>query len=78
MTDNCTTGIWHNVKAISPDNPFDWRLLANGYLDRLAYERGMVDTSVPFEELRARSEVTARAKDCRPADDFSRRICEGL
>ena len=78
FTDNCTTAIWRNVRALSPDSPFDWRLLANGYLDQLAYERGLVDTSLPFAELRERSDITDRAKACGPQDDFSRCIREGL
>jgi hypothetical protein len=78
FTDNCTTAIWRNVRALSPENPFDWRLLANGHLDRMLYERGRIDTSLPFAELRARSEVTERAKACGSRDDFSRCIREGL
>jgi Domain of unknown function (DUF4105) len=77
FTQNCTTAIWHNVRALSPDNPFDWRLLANGYLDRLLYERGTVDTTLPFAELRERSDVTERAKAC-SGPDFSSCIREGL
>ena len=78
FTDNCTTAIWRNVRALSPDNPFDWRLLANGHLDRMLYERGRVDTSLPFAELRERSDITERAKACGSRDDFSRCIREGL
>ena len=78
FTENCTTSIWRNVRAISPGTAFDWRLLANGYLDQLAYERGLVDTSLPFAELRQRSDVTERAKACGSRDDFSRCIREGL
>ncbi len=78
FTDNCTTAIWRNVRALSPENPFDWRLLANGRLDRMLYERGRVDTSLPFDELRARSDVTARAKACGSRLDFSRCLREGL
>jgi hypothetical protein len=78
FTENCTTAIWRNVRALSPDNPFDWRLLANGQLDRMLYERGRVDTSLPFEELRQRSEITERAKTCGSRVDFSRCIREGL
>ena len=78
FTDNCTTAIWRNVRALSPGNPFDWRLLANGHLDRMLYERGRVDTSLPFAELRERSDVTERAKACGSRDDFSRCIREGL
>jgi len=78
FTENCTTAIWRNVRALSPDNPFDWRLLANGHLDRMLYERGRVDTSLPFAELRQRSDITDRAKACGSRDDFSRCIREGL
>jgi hypothetical protein len=78
FTENCTTSIWRNVRAIFPDNPFDWRLLANGYLDHLAYERGLVDRSLSFDELRRRSYVTERAKACPSSAEFSRCIREGL
>ena len=44
----------------------------------MLYEQGRVDTSLPFAELRARSDVTARAKACGDRDDFSRCIREGL
>jgi hypothetical protein len=77
FTENCTTAIWRNVRALSPENPFDWRLLANGHLDRMLYERGRVDTSLPFAELRQRSDITARAKACGSRADFSRCIREG-
>ena len=75
---NCTTAIWHNVRAIAPENPLDWRLLANGYVDQMLYERGAVDTSLPFPELRARSDVTERAKACASRPDFSACIRDGL
>jgi hypothetical protein len=78
FTDNCTTAIWRNVRALSPENPFDWRLVANGHLDRMLYERGRVDSSLPFAELRQRSDVTERAKACGSRLDFSRCIREGL
>jgi hypothetical protein len=78
FTENCTTAIWRNVRALSPENRFDWRLVANGRLDRMLYERGRVDTALPFAELRQRSDVTERAKACGFRPDFSRCIREGL
>lgn len=78
LTHNCTTQIRHHVEQIAPGNPFDWRILANGYLDRLGYERGQVNTSMPFEELRRRSDITARAKAAGDREDFSGVIREGL
>ncbi len=66
-------------KVVAPRSRFDWRLLANGRLYELAYEQGRVDTSLPLAELRARSDVTARAKGpCADRDDFSSCIREDL
>ena len=36
LTHNCTTTIWHHTKAVGVAHPFDWRLLAKGYLVDLA------------------------------------------
>ena len=58
---------------------WDWRILANGYIDELGYERGQIDTSLPFAELRRRSDITAKAKAAYAAgNDFSRAIRAGL
>jgi hypothetical protein len=78
LTQNCTTGIWRNVRAISPASRFDWRLLANGRLDELLYERGTLDTRLPLAELRALSDITGRARGCGAREDFSACIREGL
>jgi hypothetical protein len=78
-THSCTTTIFRNVKVVAPKSRFDWRLLANGRLYELAYEQGRVDTSLPLAELRARSDVTTRAKGaCADRADFSSCIREGL
>jgi hypothetical protein len=75
----CTTSIRWHVKHVNPDAPpFDWRLIANGYGDQLMYERGTVDTSLPFAELRARSLVNAKANGADQDPAFSTRIREGL
>lgn len=71
LTLNCTTAIWHNLRAIAPGSRFDWRLLANGRLDELAYERGTLDTRLPLAELRARADVTERARQCLAEADYS-------
>ncbi len=78
LTQNCTTTIWHHTKAVGSDFPLDWRLLANGYLVNLAYERGTVDTRIPLDELKRRSDITLRALAASGHEAFSRRIREGL
>jgi len=79
LADNCTTRIRRHVKHINPGAPpFDFRLLANGYADRLLYERGSLDTGLPFETLRAQSLIYAKAKAANDDPAFSERIREGL
>jgi hypothetical protein len=70
--------IRHHVQQVAAGNPFDWRILANGYLDEMGYERGQINTSLPFAELRRRSDITARARAAGDRGDFSNFIREGL
>src|SRR6266508_1335975 len=58
--------------------PFDWRFIANGYGDELMYERGNVETRIPFAELKARSRVNAKAKAADRDPLFSLRIRDGV
>jgi hypothetical protein len=78
LTHNCTTSIWHHTKAVGSGPTLDWRLLANGYLVDLAYERGTVNTSIPLGELKRRSDITARARSAGDLEDFSKAIRVGL
>ena len=78
LTQNCTTSIRNRVIHAGGGLPLDWRLLLNGRLDELLYERGSIDRSMPFEELKRRSEITERAIAAGESPDFSARIREGL
>jgi Domain of unknown function (DUF4105) len=78
LTSNCTTMIRYHAQNVAAGNPFDWRLLLNGRIDELAYERGQIATSLPFVELRDRSNVTAKARAADDSADFSARISENL
>jgi hypothetical protein len=78
LTQNCTTAIRGHAQHIGAGGRLDWRLLANGHLDQLLYERGQIDTRMPFAELRARSDITARARAAGDSPDFSVRIRQGL
>jgi hypothetical protein len=78
LTQNCTTTIRGHVQNVGAGERLDWRLLANGHLDELLYERGQIDTSIPLADLRARSNITEKAKADDDTRDFSARIREGL
>ncbi len=77
-THNCTTTIRHHTMAIGASGPWDYRFLVNGHIDELAYEQGVVDTSLPFTELRKRSNVVDKANDADDDPAFSSKIREGL
>jgi hypothetical protein len=78
LTQNCTTTIWDHAKAVGSRFPLDWRLLANGYVLELAYQLGTVNSEMPLNELRSRSNITARAQAVSSDDDFSAAIRESL
>ncbi len=67
-----------HVQNIRAGGRLDWRLLANGHLDQLLYERGQVDTDLSFADLRGRSNITESAKAASDSPDFSARIRQGL
>ena len=74
LTQNCTTTIRGHAQNAGAGGRLDWRLLANGHVDQLLYERGQIDTDLPFAVLRARSNITERAKASDDSPDFSARI----
>jgi hypothetical protein len=76
---NCTTTIWMNAGVNSGRVPFSWKVLVSGHVPEYLYEAGRLDTSLPFEELRQRGHINARAREAGPtAPDFSQRIRVGL
>lgn len=78
LTQNCTTTIRYHAQHVGANRPWDWRILANGHIDELGYERGTIDTSLSFPELKTHSDITARARQADDAADFSARIRQGL
>jgi hypothetical protein len=78
LISNCTTMIRYHAQNVAAGKPLDWRILVNGRIDELAYERGQIDTSLPFAVLRERSNITMKAKAAGIAPDFSARIRQNL
>ena len=78
LTQNCTTTIRGHAQNAGAGGRLDWRLLANGHLDQLLYERGHLETDLSFADLRARSNITEKAKAGGDSPDFSARIRQGL
>jgi hypothetical protein len=78
MLTNCTTSILRHTTPFNPGARFDWRLIANGYLDEMLYERGQIDRALSFAELKQKSLINPRAQAADQAGDFSRLIRVGL
>jgi hypothetical protein len=75
LTNTCTTNLVRHVNRIAPRKvPFSYKVLLPGYSDRLAYDIGLIDTDLPFEEARERFHINARAARYADAPDFSQRI----
>jgi len=73
VTSNCTTNI-RTQHVVARPAPWDWRILVDGKGDELLYERGVLDRSVPFAELKRRAHINNRAHSADNAPDFSERI----
>lgn len=78
LVTNCTTNIWLHTRVNPGHLPLSWKLLLSGHVPAYVYDAGKLDTSLPFPELQRRSLVNARAQAADRAQDFSRRIREGL
>jgi hypothetical protein len=75
LWNNCTTNILDPVNTVAdPPIPYGPRILLPGYLDAVAYERGLVDTELPLEEARAAFRVDPRAREAPDAAAFSRAV----
>jgi hypothetical protein len=66
LTTNCTTSIYGQSRGRMQ---WDWRMLFNGTLDRLMYDRELLSQAIPFETLKKQSRVNEIANRA-PADGF--------
>jgi hypothetical protein len=78
LTSNCTTNIRGHTRPYAKNKRFDWRILLNGRVDEMAYERKALDQTLPFDQLKARSLINESAKAANHDPDFSQRIRESL
>jgi len=78
LTTNCTSNIWLHTRVNAGHLPYSWKVLVSGHVPEYVYEAGRLDTSLPFEELRQRGHINARAREAGSAPDFSQRIRQGL
>jgi hypothetical protein len=75
---SCGVNILHRVAETGHVELVGRDALLNGHWDSNLYKKGAIDTSLPFEELRALSRIDERAKAAGDSPDFSRAIRVGL
>jgi hypothetical protein len=76
ITNTCTTNIVKHVDKITPNKVplFNLRILLPANSDKLAYELGLIDTDLSFDEARTRYFINDRAIKYAEDPDFSRKI----
>jgi hypothetical protein len=78
FSNNCTINIVRYANLAGRVGRFDIRHLLPGLADRYLYSVGALDTTLPFEELRRRSQINEAAQAAGNAEDFSERIRKSL
>jgi hypothetical protein len=78
FTHNCTTAIVLHVRDLGIPFGWNWKMFMNGYLDERLYGEGVINTSMPFEQVRARSAISSVARGVKNESDFSTMIRVGL
>lgn len=77
VTNTCTTNVVRHVNEISEVKvPFSYRVLMPGYSDKLAYDLGLLDTTLPYEKIRERYQINEKAGRYGDDKDFSRKVRE--
>jgi hypothetical protein len=74
LTTNCTTNIWLHAHVNPGVVPWSWKILLSGHVPEYLYERGVLDTHLPFPDLQRRSHINAAARAADDAADFSTQI----
>jgi len=80
ISDNCMTAAYKlaRMNQVDQNRPWHWKILLNGYADELAYERGRIDTRLPFEEMKERCLINDQAQAAGESDEFSHLIRAGV
>jgi hypothetical protein len=78
FTNSCATNVASQVNVVFPKRvPWDWRLLFPKESDAYAYELGLIDNSLPLDEVRKRYLVNDAVRKHADDEDFPSRIRTG-
>ena len=75
IRNNCTNNLVRHVNHVFPDRvPMSWKILLSGHSDRYAYDIGLIDQRIPFDELKQLALINDLAETHYDAPDFSQKI----
>lgn len=75
LHNNCTTNLVDHVNMIKPERvAFGWRVLLPGFSDEYAYDLGLLDNRIPFEDLKSVAYIKDLAELNYDDPDFSQKI----
>jgi len=79
FTSSCTTNIVRHVNELVPGRvPWSYKVVLPGYSDELAYDLGLIDTDLPFEEAQRHFRIDEKAQRFGDGEGFSAIIREGI
>jgi len=78
LTNSCTINIVRYANAAGRVGRIDIRHILNGLADSYLYRSGRIDTTLPFDELRRRSQINEAVRSAEGAADFPERIRASL
>lgn len=77
LTSSCTTNIVTHVNQLSGGSvPFSYKVLLPGYSGELAYDLGMIDTDLSYEDAKERFRIDEIAQAHGDGPEFSKRVRE--
>jgi hypothetical protein len=78
LLNTCTTNLVDHVVHLVPGRiPFSWRTIVTGYAGELAYELGLIDTSLAFDEAQRAFRIDEIAQAAPIDGSFPERIRAG-
>lgn len=73
---NCTSSIAYHVDKIWPNilPKVDWQVWVSGYAEKLAFQKGLLDTNLSIEKAREKYYITKKSQEIGDVPDYSKLI----
>ena len=68
LLDNCTTSIWFNSLVNENHVVFSWKIILSGYVPDYLYQSGLLNTDLPFAELKQKALINPIAEKLNVSD----------